>query len=990
LKMWKLRWCGGARRHWGCVILTLLAGRLAAADLALQISNETAPPGGWAQVKVSAVTPQLVATGRIVMKFDPAVFGNIADVSVFSAQGDAMGVATVNGQSLDVTLYSKAGGIAQLTHLPVLTVTVPVLDTARAGTVSAITLDAGQVRWTDAGNNVFAVTAAPGSVTVGGSLSVKNLSPGGGLLAAGALVRLTGTGFTAGTTASIDGVSISRVQFASAGELDLTLGGAADLTGKRVVVRNPDGTQAEYFSSSPSAPDQPPTGFANIRPLLSTQTWTGASVTFTERGGGIAIQNPNSTAVDVILQQQSAVLVQESQTTVTVPPGALQIYRTGIVGGVGFRAFAALPVRMLGLGFPGPGGGIFPAPPFPAAPALQQLTPSPAAVAFQWQMGTAAPATATVNLTPTGMASVFAFHVSAPVVPFTVTPSQATSPASLTVGVNTAGLSAGTYTGSIVVTPEGPNAVVTTIPLSLTVSAAALLVTSAAKLEFTGPDDYSLNLKVQSSGNPVAFTVAASEPWLTVSPASGTTPATLTVAVNSKALSEGTYTGQIVITGANNTVTVPVSLNVSAANIFSFAPASVTFSVQTGSAIPPIQTVVVYGPSSGAAFSVSTSSGGNWLSAIVTPSGQLGAVLRADPTGLKAGTYSGKVTLTSPASALPAAFPVTLVIWDKEPVLAVNPSRVQYTVVLGENPNIPPGPQTIQVTSGGVPLNFTQGFPEVVGSGGLWTTPAAVPAPSSGIATLGVSEYDITISGGSQKAVVPVTTVVTTGPLTPPFLGTVVNAASQIVGPVAPGEIITIYGFGAGPSNTAGFTLDAAGEVATNLNGAQVLFDGKPAPMIYGSATQANVIVPYEVAGQATTTVALKFGDLTSGAWAIPVAATAPGIFAALNQDNSVNGAGNPAARGSVIQIFATGEGQTSPAGVTGSVTGSDLKMPLAAVKVTIGGQDAVVQYAGSAANAVAGLFQVNAVVPQGVATGTAEIKISVGGVEAAAKAFFD
>ncbi|HEY1494530.1 MAG TPA: hypothetical protein VGF49_08295, partial [Candidatus Solibacter sp.] len=510
------------------------------------------------------------------------------------------------------------------------------------------------------------------------------------------------------------------------------------------------------------------------------------------------------------------------------------------------------------------------------------------------------------------------------------------------------------------------------------------------KLEFTGPDDYSLNLKVQSNGNPVAFTATASEPWLTVSPASGTTPATLTVAVNSKALSEGTYTGQIVITGANNTVTVPVSLNVSAANIFSFAPASVTFSVQTGSAIPPIQTVVVYGPSSGAAFSVSTSSGGNWLSAIVTPSGQLGAVLRADPTGLKAGTYSGKVTLTSPASALPAAFPVTLVIWDKEPVLAVNPSRVQYTVVLGENPNIPPGPQTIQVTSGGVPLNFTQGFPEVVGSGGLWTTPAAVPAPSSGIATLGVSEYDITISGGSQKAVVPVTTVVTTGPLTPPFLGAVVNAASQIVGPVAPGEIITIYGFGAGPSNTAGFTLDAAGEVATNLNGAQVLFDGKPAPMIYGSATQANVIVPYEVAGQATTTVALKFGDLTSGAWAIPVAATAPGIFAALNQDNSVNGAGNPAARGSVIQIFATGEGQTSPAGVTGSVTGSDLKMPLAAVKVTIGGQDAVVQYAGSAANAVAGLFQVNAVVPQGVATGTAEIKISVGGVEAAAKAFFD
>uniref|UniRef100_Q026Q6 BACON domain-containing protein n=1 Tax=Solibacter usitatus (strain Ellin6076) TaxID=234267 RepID=Q026Q6_SOLUE len=982
-----IRRAGGARRHWGCVILTLLTGRLAAADLALQISNETVPAGGWAQIKVSALNPQLVATGRIIMKFDPAIFGSIADLSVFSAQGDAQGIATVSGQSLDVTFYAKAGGIAQLTHLPVLTVTVPVLDTARAGTVSPITLDASQVRWTDAANKVFPVTVTPGSVTVGGVLSVKNLAPGGGLLPAGALVRVNGTGITAATTAGIDGVSVSRVQFVSASELDLTLGGPADLTGKKLTLRNPDGSQTEYFSNLPSTTDDPPPSrFTNIRPLLSMQQWTGASVTFTERGGAIAIQNPNSTPVDVILQQQSAVLVQASQTTVTIPPGAMNIYPTGAVAGTGFRAFAVLPVRMLGLGFPPPGAAIFPAPPFPAVPAPQQLTPSPAAVALQWQLGTAAPAPVTVNLTPTGANSVFAFQVTAPAAPFSVSPAHGTSTASLTVAVNTAGLNAGTYTGSIVVTPEGPNAVVTTIPLSFTVSAAALIATSAAKLEFTGPDDYALNLKVQSNGNPVAFTAAASDGaaphWLNVTPSSGATPATLTVAVNSKALAEGNYTGQIVITGPNNTVTVRVSLNVSAANIFSFSPPAITFSVQTGAAIPPTQTVLVYGPSSGAAFSVSTGSGGNWLSVIVTPAGQLGAVITANPTGLKAGTYNGKVTLTSPASSLPAVFPVTLVVWDTEPVLTVTPSHVEYTVALGDNPNIPPGPQTIQVTSGGVPLNFTEGFPEVVGSGALFTTPASVPAPSSGIATLGTAQYDITINAGSQKVVVPVTTVVTTGPLTPPMLGTVVNAASQVVGPVAPGEIVTIYGFGAGPSNTAGFTLDPSGKVAASLNGVQVLFDGTPAPMIYGSATQANVIVPYEVAGQATTTLALKFGGLTSAAWAIPVAATSPGIFAALNQDNTLNAAANPAPRGSIVQIFATGEGQTSPAGITGSVTGTNLKTQLADVKVTIGGEPAPVQFAGSAANAVAGLFQVNAVVPQSAAAGSLELRLSVGGVE--------
>jgi uncharacterized protein (TIGR03437 family) len=135
----------------------------------------------------------------------------------------------------------------------------------------------------------------------------------------------------------------------------------------------------------------------------------------------------------------------------------------------------------------------------------------------------------------------------------------------------------------------------------------------------------------------------------------------------------------------------------------------------------------------------------------------------------------------------------------------------------------------------------------------------------------------------------------------------------------------------------------------------------------------------------------VKYLGQESGAWDVPVASTAPGIFtigstgvgpgAVLNQDSSVNGTSNPAARGSVIQIFATGEGQTSPAGQTGAVTGSGGGAPVSHVTVTIGGIDAVVQFAGAAPQAVAGLFQVNAVVPQGVPSGSAvPLILSVGG----------
>jgi len=119
-----------------------------------------------------------------------------------------------------------------------------------------------------------------------------------------------------------------------------------------------------------------------------------------------------------------------------------------------------------------------------------------------------------------------------------------------------------------------------------------------------------------------------------------------------------------------------------------------------------------------------------------------------------------------------------------------------------------------------------------------------------------------------------------------------------------------------------------------------------------------------------------------SESWAIPLGTDAPGIFtlsasgvgqgSVLNQDNSVNGPNNHAARGSVIQIFATGDGRTIPGGITGSITQHNLNKPVLPVKLLIGGIDAALPYAGSAPDAVAGLLQVNAVVPPNVMPGPA------------------
>jgi len=95
-------------------------------------------PGGWAQIKVWASAPTLIASGGLSIDFDPSIFGPVAQLAVFSATGDQIGYANVNREHLDVHFSSSSAGIGQLPQLPLFTVSVPVLANAKPGTTSSI------------------------------------------------------------------------------------------------------------------------------------------------------------------------------------------------------------------------------------------------------------------------------------------------------------------------------------------------------------------------------------------------------------------------------------------------------------------------------------------------------------------------------------------------------------------------------------------------------------------------------------------------------------------------------------------------------------------------------------------------------------------------------------------------------------------------------------------------------------------------------------
>ena len=124
--------------------------------------------------------------------------------------------------------------------------------------------------------------------------------------------------------------------------------------------------------------------------------------------------------------------------------------------------------------------------------------------------------------------------------------------------------------------------------------------------------------------------------------------------------------------------------------------------------------------------------------------------------------------------------------------------------------------------------------------------------------------------------------------------------------------------------------------------------------------------------------------------WQTVVAAD-PGVFtqngmrigdaAVLNQDGTINSPANPAVAGSVISIFATGGGKLTPPLEADQVAGPALSRVPQLVKVELAGLDiGKAIYAGSAPGLVAGVLQVNAVVPEFRAERSiVDLKIMVG-----------
>jgi uncharacterized protein (TIGR03437 family) len=615
-----------------------------------------------------------------------------------------------------------------------------------------------------------------------------------------------------------------------------------------------------------------------------------------------------------------------------------------------------------------------------------------------------------------------------------------TTPAAFTIQINPATLCNGVNTGTLTATAGTANSPVT-IPVVVLISGASTTCTGGGGGNLTlGASSLTFNAAVNGSSQQqtlgvtattatnftVSFSVNTGFNWLSVATQNGsnilsgttlTTPQNLIVTANPLGLSQATYTGQIVLTANGVSQTVPITFNVGtggggSGNI-TVSPTQVSFSPAAGSTTPVNQNIVVTGNNVGYIYTATTTSGGNWLSG--TSNGQTlvnGASLNtttnntitivANPSGLQAGTYNGSITL-SPNGGTQVTVPVSLTISSPNTVTAT-PTTLTLSYQAGST--VPTG--QIQVAGSTTGLTFSA----QATSTGNWLTVS--PAAGTTPATLSVSINPASLTAGTYTGTIQVngtgtatgsTTVTVTLTVTAPLptITQIGNSASYIGGNVSPGEIITIFGTALGPTPAIGSpTIDpTTGLVSTTLGNVQVLINGFLAPMLYVSNTQVSAVVPYELARFLSATIQVKFLGQTSNGISAGVTPTIPGIFtlnasgtgpaAVLNGNLSVNGPSNPAARGETIAIYLTGEGQTSPPGVTGSVTKVSATppltpVPLLPVAVRIDNQPAAISFAGEAPGFVAGIMQLNVTIPTTVPdTGAVPLQVTIGGTNSQA-----
>jgi uncharacterized protein (TIGR03437 family) len=495
-----------------------------------------------------------------------------------------------------------------------------------------------------------------------------------------------------------------------------------------------------------------------------------------------------------------------------------------------------------------------------------------------------------------------------------------TNPA-LTVSVDGSKLTAGTYTGAIVVTAPGAGNSPVTINVHFKVNPGTLSAPTTT-LTFTqavgGPAPAAQSIAVTGSPAPLSFTIAGATTsggnWLSATPPSGTTPSSVQVSVNGASLAVGQYIGTIFIASAGaggSPIAVGVILNVVAPAVLAAAPTTLSFAYIVGLAVPAAQNLAI--SSTGGAGNVPVTAQvqyagaavQSWLTVTPTASNNTPATFAVSvaTSGLAAGKYQANIVIASPTALASVTIPVTLTVTAiPQPVIGAVANAASYStggVSPGENIVIfgsGIGPATI---TSAVPVNGV--FPSVVANTRVLFDGTAAPI--------------IYVSSGQTSVMVPYGVAGRTSTnIVVEFSGVQSAPINQLVALAAPG-IYTLNQQGTGPGAILNQDLSLNGlnnpEKRGNVIAIYMTGEGQTNPQ-----GADGVVIPPVLSAlkKPLQQVTVTIGGVDA---VVAYAGSAPSLISGVMQVNAIIGPTTPTGPQPVVVTVGTAKTQSGASAAT-------------------------------------------------------------------------
>ena len=331
-----------------------------AQQVALTIPSEMAPPGGMVQMKFMVTQPTPISSGKPKTTTTRTVTQSVSGINLFNAAGDVNGVALVRGTEVQLSYITSVSSSG--TDYPIMTIAMPVPLNAAPGSQTEFSLDPGSTWMLNTGATATLKPMSPATITVGGSVSITNIVPGGGTLPAGTVVNIMGVGFNSKTSVQLNAIKASSIFYVNSKLIQFTLAETTHMAGQKIQVVNTDGSQDTYFSYLRGVPL-----LRGSRPLLrgavpvfsqmaySQATFAPIAAGLSTQFTGLAMQNANLATADVTLTLYSSANAVLASVAIALPSGYNAIESTaewlrGIAPPLGsyLVVSSSLPIEVFG------------------------------------------------------------------------------------------------------------------------------------------------------------------------------------------------------------------------------------------------------------------------------------------------------------------------------------------------------------------------------------------------------------------------------------------------------------------------------------------------------------------------------------------------------------------------------------------------------------------------------------------------------------------